>query len=52
MNKYFWHNKKKTLYTAFFQFCKTSPYRYERVTKVNVTIGPDGTDDSVKVYNT
>jgi len=31
------------------KFCKTSPYGYERVTKVNVTIGPDGTDDSVKI---
>ena len=30
-------------------FCKTEPYEYERVKSVNVTIGPDGTDDTVKV---
>jgi len=31
------------------KFCKTDPYVYERVTKINVTIGPDGTDDNVKI---
>jgi len=31
------------------KFCKTSPYVYERIKVINVTIGNDGTDDSVKV---
>ncbi|XP_023334575.1 uncharacterized protein LOC111706054 [Eurytemora carolleeae] len=31
------------------QFCRTSPYEYERVQVVNVTVGPDGTDDNVKI---
>lgn len=31
------------------KFCKTSPYVYERVKQINVTIGADGTDDNVKV---
>jgi len=29
--------------------CKTSPYVYERVKVINVTMGPDGTNDNVKV---
>jgi hypothetical protein len=31
------------------KFCRTSPYEYERVKVMNVTIGPDGTDDDVKI---
>lgn len=31
------------------KFCKTSPYTYERVSKINVTMGNDGTNDNVKI---
>ena len=34
---------------VIFQFCKTSPYVYERVKQIKVTIGNDGTNDNVKV---
>jgi hypothetical protein len=33
------------------QFCKTSPYVYERVKQIKVTVGNDGTNDNVKVSN-
>jgi hypothetical protein len=30
------------------QFCKTSPYVYERVKQIKVTVGNDGSNDNVK----
>ena len=37
---------------VIFQFCKTSPYVYERVKQIKVTIGNDGTNDNVKELKT
>jgi len=35
--------------TSQSKFCKTSPYVYERVKQIKVTVGNDGTNDNVKV---
>jgi len=41
--------KKGKASPAKTNFCQTDSYEYERVKAINVTIGPDGTDDNVKV---
>lgn len=35
--------------TSQSKFCKTSPYVYERVKQIKVTVGNDGTNDNVRV---